>query len=74
MFTWTLFASTGMNFYFTAHQVFTCPLSRITEGINQPLQSDQNLANSINVVTCDFFILFYPDCSGTKQITVFMTG
>ncbi len=53
------------SFGFQSEQVFTCPLVRITKGINHPLRSDRNF-NQIWPIQSDrhgYMWLFYYDCA-----------
>ncbi len=55
------------SFGFQSDEVFTCPLVRITKGINHPLQSDQNF-NQIWPIQSDrhgYMWLFYSDCASS---------
>ncbi len=55
------------SFGFQSDQVFTCPLGRITKGINHPLRSDRNF-NPIWPIQSDWRVymwLFYSDCASS---------
>ncbi len=59
------------SFGFQSDQVFTCPLVRITKGINHPLRSDRNF-NPILPIQSDWRVymwLFYSDCA-SSPITI----
>ncbi len=56
------------SFVFQSDQVFTCPLVRITKGINHPLRSDRNF-NQNWPIQSDWRVymwLFYSDCASSQ--------